>query len=92
MDILPIRQKPVQKKIHIWKKADTELIKEDLAAFVEETQTRYKPVETLWAIFTAKCQSVLARMGQSEEVLVFHQKQEKRQQRSSPTQEEWHCP
>ena len=47
--IVPKRQRPVQRKIHIWKEADT------------------------------------------EEVFVFHQKQEKRQQRSSPTQEEWHC-
>ena len=50
-DIVPKRQRPVQRKIHIWKKADTELIKEDLAAFVEEMQTRYNPetpVETLW--------------------------------------------
>ena len=31
-------------------------------------------------------------MGQSEEVLVFHKKQDKLQQRSSPTQEEGHCP
>ena len=41
----------------MWKKADTELIEEDLAAFAEETQTRYNPdphVETLWALFTAK--------------------------------------
>ena len=62
-DIVPKRQRPVQRKIHIWKKADTELIKEDLAAFAEEMQTRYNPetpVETLWALFTAKCQSVLA--------------------------------
>ena len=58
-DIVPKSQRPVQRKIHIWKKADTELIKEDLAAFAEEMQTRYNP-ETLWALFTAKCQSVLA--------------------------------
>ncbi|KAI0221088.1 hypothetical protein LSAT2_027493 [Lamellibrachia satsuma] len=31
LDIVPKRQRPVQRKIHIWKKADTELIKEDLA-------------------------------------------------------------
>ena len=51
-DIVPKSQRPVQKKIHIWKKADTEL--EDLAAFAEEKQTRYNPdtpVEILWALF-----------------------------------------
>ena len=39
------------------------MTKEDLAAFAEEMQTRYNsdtPVETLWALFTAKWQSVLA--------------------------------
>ena len=60
-DIGPKRQRPVPRKIHTWKKADTEPITEDLAA--EKTQTRYNPdtpVETLWALFTAKFQSVLA--------------------------------
>ena len=60
-DIMPTRQRPVQKKIHIWKKA--KLIKENIAAFAEEMQTRYNPdthVETMWVLSTAKCQSVLA--------------------------------
>ena len=53
------------KTFHIWKKADTELIKEDIGAFAEEMQTRYNPetpLEKLWALFTAKCQK---RIGQS---------------------------
>ena len=162
-DIVPKRQRPVQRKIHIWKKADTELIKEDVAAFAEEMQTRSNPdtpVETLWALFTAKwpitiqqnclpsvttspgprarsetclerkrnitlrpsapslirtwqsagLQRILSNhngvlpvhqlhdkrkqqeWGQSEEVLVFHQKQAKRPHWSSTTEEEWHCP
>ena len=60
-DIMPTRQRPVQRKIHIWKKA--KLIKEYIAAFAEKMQTRYNPdtpVETMWVLSTAKCQSVLA--------------------------------
>ena len=56
-DIMPRRQRPVQRKIHIWKKADTGLSKEDVAAFAEETQIQHNPdtpVETLGALFTAK--------------------------------------
>ena len=161
-DIMPRRQRPVQRKIHIWKKADTGLSKEDVAAFAEETQIQHNPdtpVETLGALFTAKwpitiqqnclpsattspvprarsetclerkrnitrrpsapslirtwqsagLQRILSNQngvlpihqlqdkrkypewGQSEEVLVFHQKLAKRPHWSSSTEEEWHC-
>lgn len=62
-DILPKRQRPIQRKIHIWRKADTEQIQEELATFADEMQTQHNPdtpVETLWALLTAKCQNVLS--------------------------------
>ena len=63
-DILPKRHRPIQRTIHIWRKTDNRLIHDELATFADELQKDHNletPVETLWALFVARCKQVLAK-------------------------------
>ena len=53
-DILPKRHRPIQRTIHVWRKADSRLIQEELATFADELQNDHNldtPIETMWALF-----------------------------------------
>ena len=63
-DILPKRHRHIQRTIHVWRKADNRLIHDELATFADEIQKDHNldtPVETLWALFVARCKQVLAK-------------------------------
>ena len=59
-DILPERHILIQRTIHVWRKADSRLIHEDLAKFADYHNLD-TPVETPWALFVARCKNVLAK-------------------------------
>ena len=50
--------------IHFWQKADSKLIQEELAIFIDDLQNDHNLdalVEALWALFTARCKHILAK-------------------------------
>ena len=63
-DILQKRNIPIQRTIHVWRKAESRLIQERLATFADQLQNDHNldtPVETLWALFGARCKHVLTK-------------------------------
>ena len=60
-DILPKRHRPIQRTIHVWRKADNRLIHDELATFAQKHHNLDTPVETPWALFVARCKQVLAK-------------------------------
>ena len=61
---MPKRHRPIQRMIHVWRKPDSRLIHDELATFADEKQKDHNldtPVETLWALFVARCKQVLAK-------------------------------
>ena len=57
----PFRPKPVKRKIYLWKKADIEGIKEDLADFGSTPPAPSKSVSELWNLFKMKIEEVIAK-------------------------------
>ena len=47
-NIFPTRPKPIRRTIHLWKKADTEGIKKDLANLADDINPNTKDVNTVW--------------------------------------------
>ena len=63
-DILSTRHRPIQRTIHNWRQADNRLIHDELVTFADELQKDHNldtPVNTLWALFVARCKQVLAK-------------------------------
>ena len=57
-NVLPTRQKPIKRKIYLWKRADKSSMSEDLKEFTEEfthANTTETEVNTLWTTFKQKC-------------------------------------
>ena len=57
-NVLPTRQKPIKRKIFLWKQADKSSMSEDLKEFTEEfthANTTETEVNTLWNTFKQKC-------------------------------------
>ena len=57
-NVLPTRQKPIKRKIFLWKRADKSSMSEDLKEFTEEfthANTTETEVNTLWTTFKQKC-------------------------------------
>ena len=57
-NVLPARQKPVKRKIYLWKRADKSSMSEDLKQFTGEfvhANTTETEVNTLWTTFKQKC-------------------------------------
>ena len=57
-NVLPTHQKPIKRKIYLWKRADKSSMSEDLKEFTEEfthANTTETEVNTLWTTFKQKC-------------------------------------
>ena len=57
-NVLPARQKPVKRKIYLWKRADKSSMSVDLRQFTREfvhANTTETEVNTLWTTFKQKC-------------------------------------
>ena len=63
-NVIPSRQKPVRRLIHLWKQADLSGMKKDLADFSTEFTEIHNinsPVDQLWTAFKSKCLSSLQK-------------------------------
>jgi hypothetical protein len=61
-DIVPRRQKPVQRRIYLWKKANIPAMNEDLNNFSQhfiQEHNSSTPINTLWTIFKKKCSDTI---------------------------------
>ena len=57
-NVLPTPQKPVKRKLYLWKRADKQSVSDDLKQFAEEfvyANTTETQVRTLWTTFKQKC-------------------------------------
>ena len=57
-NVVPTRQKPIKRKIYLWKRIDKCSMSEDLKEFTEEfthANTTETEVNTLWTTFKQKC-------------------------------------
>ena len=61
-NIIPKRQKPIQRRIFLWKKANTDAMKNELSTFSDKFTQEYNtttPINTLWSIFKSQCSNTI---------------------------------
>jgi hypothetical protein len=68
-NLIPNRQKPIQRKICLWKKVNITAMREDLSSFSSSFTAEYSTathINTLWSIFKNKCTAALEKFVPSK--------------------------